>query len=89
MRDGDLMYIIYNPPNPLEPAVIITPVPSTEMTVDQIAKKDVPVGTPYWVVPLSTMPTDRTYRDAWRVEADEPPHGYGTGDPIPLPEPEA
>ena len=47
-------------------------------TIEQIAEKDVPHNLPYWIVPTSNIPTDRTFRDAW--EADESfgePDGFG------------
>ena len=38
------------------------------MTIDEIAKKDVPTGLPYKIVEDSEVPTDRTFRDAWTVD---------------------
>ena len=38
------------------------------MTIDEIAKKDVPTGLPYKIVDDSEIPTDRTFRDAWIVD---------------------
>lgn len=38
------------------------------MTIDEIAKKDVPTGLPFRIVEDSEIPTDRTFRDAWTVE---------------------
>jgi hypothetical protein len=47
-------------------------VPSNEalsfMTIEQIAKKDVPTGLDYKIVDVSEIPTDRTFRDAWTWE---------------------
>ena len=44
-------------------------VPSPEalefMTIEQIAIKDVPANTPYKIVDVSEIPTDRTFRNAW------------------------
>ena len=44
-------------------------IPSPEalqfMTIEQIALKDVPENTPYKIVDLSEIPTDRTFRNAW------------------------
>jgi hypothetical protein len=44
-------------------------VPSDEalqsMTIEQIAIKDVPANTPYKIVNVSEIPTDRTFRNAW------------------------
>ena len=38
------------------------------MTIDEIAKKDVPTGLPYKIVEDSEVPTDRTFRDAWTID---------------------
>lgn len=43
---------------------VLTPV-SCGLTLEQIIAKDVPAGTPYRVVDVSTIPTDRTFRAAW------------------------
>jgi hypothetical protein len=44
-------------------------VPSDEalqsMTIEQIVLKDVPANTPYKIVDVSEIPTDRTFRNAW------------------------
>lgn len=43
-----------------------------------IADKDVPAGLPYWIVDTDTIPTDRTFREAWELPADMPePDGHG------------
>ena len=46
--------------------VVITPV-STELTVEEIAAKDVPAGKSYTIVEDSQVPTDRSFRDAWAL----------------------
>jgi len=47
-------------------------------TIEQIAEKDVPHDLPYWIRPVSDIPTDRTYRDAWEVDpAWGDPDGFG------------
>jgi hypothetical protein len=38
------------------------------MTIDEIALKDVPTGSPFAIVEDSEIPTDRTFRDAWTVD---------------------
>lgn len=43
-----------------------------------IAEKDVPTNLPYWIVPTSDIPTDRTFRDAWEIdESFGEPDGFG------------
>ena len=47
------------------------------MTIDEIAKKDVPTGLPYKIVEDSEVPTDRTFRDAWTVDEATLTDGVG------------
>lgn len=47
------------------------------MTIDEIAKKDVPTGLPYKIVADSEIPTDRTFRDAWIVDETTLTDGVG------------
>ena len=47
-------------------------------TIEQIAKKDVPHNLPYWIVPTTDIPTDRTFRGAWEIdESFGEPDGFG------------
>ena len=36
-----------------------------ELTIEQIAAKDVPAGKPYEIVDVTDIPSDRTFRNAW------------------------
>lgn len=46
--------------------------------IEAIAKKDTPSGLPYWIVPTTDIPSDRSQREAWSIdEVANPPHGYG------------
>ena len=47
------------------------------MTIDDIAKKDVPTGIAYAIVEDDFIPTDRTYRDAWVVDESILTDGIG------------
>ena len=40
-------------------------IPSGELSIEQVAKKDVPAGVPYEIVDVSEVPSDRTFRGAW------------------------
>jgi hypothetical protein len=40
-------------------------IPSGELSIEQVAKKDVPAGVAYEIVDVSEVPSDRTFRDAW------------------------
>jgi len=57
--------IIYK--NPDNSVSIIAPSPEAlqSMTIEQIVLKDVPANTPYKIVDVSEIPSDRTFRDAW------------------------
>ena len=39
--------------------------------IERIAKKDVPTGLSYKIVPVEDIPTDRTFRDAWEYPVDQ------------------
>ena len=59
-------------------AVIIpTPEALERHGIQAIAIKDVPTGTPYWIVDVSEIPSDRTDRDAWELVDMPEPDGYG------------
>jgi hypothetical protein len=47
------------------------------LTVEQIAAKDVPTGSPYKIVDVSEIPTDRSERSGWTVELADLTDGVG------------
>ena len=47
------------------------------LTVEQIAKKDVPTGYKYKIVNVSEIPSDRTFRNAWTIDEAELTDGIG------------
>jgi hypothetical protein len=51
-------------------------IPTGEVTTDEVAAKDVPAGTPYRIVSVADIPSDRTFRAAWTADFSEP-DGYG------------
>ncbi len=63
---------------PLESGRIAVVVPSKELFILEVAQKDVPAGTPYLIVDAASIPTDRTFRDAWVADFSAP-DGYGIG----------
>ena len=69
--------IIYK--NPDNTVSII--VPSNEalqsMTIEQIARKDVPTGYKYKIVDVSEVPSDREFRNAWTIDEEELTDGIG------------
>jgi len=48
------------------------------LTIEEVAKKDVPAGTPYKIVTADDIPSDRTFREAWEADFSNP-DGYGIG----------
>lgn len=56
------MKIIYQTEEGLS---IITP--TGEIDINEVAQKDVPAGVNYWIVEDTDIPTDRTFRNAWKL----------------------
>ena len=56
-------------------------VPSDEalriMSIEDIAKKDVPTGYKYKIVDVSEVPSDREFRNAWTIDETELTDGVG------------
>lgn len=48
---------------------VIVPAPDCGMSIEDIAKKDVPAGKDYRIVNAADIPTDRTFRNAWEFSA--------------------
>ncbi len=48
---------------------VIIPAPECELTIEEIAAKDVPAGKPFKIVDVSDIPEDRTFRAAWEYAA--------------------
>jgi hypothetical protein len=53
-------------------------IPSGELTIEEVARKDVPAGVAYKIVDMADIPSDRTFRNAWEVNITEP-DGVGIG----------
>ena len=45
---------------------IVVPAHDSELTIEEIAVKDVPSGTSFEIVDTEIIPQERTFRDAWR-----------------------
>lgn len=48
------------------------------LTIQEIARKDVPFNMPFRIIDAAEIPTDRTYRDAWAADFSNP-DGTGLG----------
>jgi hypothetical protein len=70
--------IIYQNDNGKVSIIIPTPEALQTLTIDDIAKKDVPAGVPYKIVDATEIPEDRTFRGAWEANITEP-DGVGLG----------
>jgi hypothetical protein len=53
-------------------------IPTDELAIEEVARKDVPAGVPYKIVDVADIPTDRTFRGAWEADITEP-DGVGIG----------
>ena len=48
---------------------VVVPAEECGLTIEAIAAKDVPAGTPFKIVEADTIPSDRTFRNAWEYTA--------------------
>ena len=58
---------------------VIHPATNNGLTIQQIAVKDVPTGLPFKIIEASTLPTDRTFREAWEWDGDLSTDNDGVG----------
>ena len=56
---------------------VIVPAKNEARTVEEIAKKDVPTGKKYKIVPVSDISSDRSFRNAWTVDEADLTDGVG------------
>jgi hypothetical protein len=69
--------IIYKNPDNSVSIIIPTPEALKSITIEQIAKKDVPTGYKYKIVDISEVPSDREFRNAWTIDEAELTDGVG------------
>jgi hypothetical protein len=53
-------------------------IPTGEIAIEEVARKDVPAGVAYRIVDVADIPTDRTFRNAWEADFSNP-DGVGIG----------
>jgi hypothetical protein len=53
-------------------------IPTGDIEIAEVARKDVPAGKPYKIVDVADIPSDRTFRNAWEADFSNP-DGYGIG----------
>ena len=69
------MKIIYKTPE--DTVSVIIPSPHWSGSLEELAQKDVPTGLKYKIVEDSVIPTDRTFRNAWKVDEKDLTDGVG------------
>lgn len=53
-------------------------IPSDNLPIEEVARKDVPAGVPFKIIDTVDVPSDRTFRAAWEAEMSSP-NGTGLG----------
>jgi len=53
-------------------------VPTGELSIEEVARKDIPEGTPFKFVNRTALPNDFDFFDAWEADFSNP-DGYGIG----------
>jgi hypothetical protein len=59
-------------------AILVIPAPNCGISIEEIARKDVPEGLPYHIVDAAQIPSDRTFYNAWEADFSNP-DGHGIG----------
>lgn len=68
--------IIY--PNEHGGITLLSPALECGLSLQEIARKDVPAGVPYLFIDDDLIPQDHTFFDAWEADFSNP-DGYGIG----------
>jgi ribosomal protein S12 len=54
---------------PTENGGVAIVIPTGEISIEEVAAKDVPAGVEYKIVDVSEIPSDRTFRNAWEYQS--------------------
>ena len=57
---------------------VLVPADNCDLTVEQIAAKDVPTDSKYKIVDKGDVPTDRSFRDSWTCDESDLTDGVGS-----------
>lgn len=57
---------------------VVMPAPQCELSVEEIARKDVPAGVPYLIINATDLPADHEFFNAWEADFSNP-DGHGIG----------
>ena len=71
------MKIIYLKDDNTIACLVPTPDALRTMTMEQIAKKDVPTGKAYKIIEDNELPSSREFRNAWTINEAELTDGVG------------
>ena len=64
--------------SPSENGGIILTVPACDLPIEEIARRDLPEGTPYKIVPRSSLPSDWDFFESWEADFSSP-DGFAIG----------
>jgi hypothetical protein len=57
---------------------VINPAPECGLSIEEIARKDVPANKPYHIINADQLPQDNVFFNAWEADFSNP-DGYGIG----------
>jgi hypothetical protein len=57
---------------------VVSPAPECGIPIEEIARKDVPAGKPYYIIDASLLPQDSIFFNAWEADFSNP-DGQGIG----------
>jgi hypothetical protein len=57
---------------------VVSPAAECGLSVEEIARKDVPAGKPYHIIDASLLPTENIFFNAWEADFSNPT-GHGIG----------
>lgn len=57
---------------------VVSPAAECGLSIEEIARKDVPAGKRYHIINLDQVPQDNTFFNAWEADFSNP-DGYGIG----------
>jgi hypothetical protein len=78
MTSHTSVIVVQNPQSEADGSVGIIIPCDCGLTIEEIARKDVPAGQPYFIVPQEQIPSDHTFFGAWEADFSNP-DGYGIG----------
>jgi hypothetical protein len=47
---------------------VVNPAPECGLSVEEIARKDVPAGKPYYIINIDQLPQDNVFFSAWEAD---------------------